>query len=188
MKVLSLGFIVLALLGSFNINRANAQRSTVMDRSPAADWSALFPEIAGCERSIRPLSRTGEIFEQTAVYRRAGFKNAQNENYLPCGSIALRVMPGARKAAAENFKQLLPVPFRRKTMIGSFDAYSVSPLCGNDNRMGSLTVYFDADKALIVDAYRGAGSLWSFSRTADFEGLKKSMDELVENMSQQTNF
>jgi len=176
----SLYFILLILLFSVSLSceQTPAQATIVMQKSQTADWAALFPEISGCKRTIQPLTQNGEVFEQTAIYEREDF-----ENYK-CGSITLRFAPRARQAAAENFKMNNFSLFRRKTKINDFEAYTVSPQCGNDDWRGSTTVYFDENKVLIVSAYRWSGGISGFPQTADYALMKKLMDALVKNKSQ----
>lgn len=146
-----------------------------MERSQTDDWSRLFPEISGCQRTIQPLTRSGEVIEQIAVYKREDDKNYK------CGSITLRIAPKSRQSAAKDFNASSFNPFRRKIVIKDFDAYTASPLCGNDEWRGSTTVYFDEDKVLIASAQRGTNRILDFPETADYAMLKKSMDEFVKN-------
>jgi hypothetical protein len=146
-----------------------------MEQSQTVDWSELFPEISGCERMIQPLTRSGEVIEQIAVYNREDDKNYK------CGAIILRIAPKSRQSAAKIYKTFGFSLFKRKITVKDFVAYTASPQCGNDDWQGSTTVYFDEDKSLIVSAQRGTNRILEFPETADYALMKKSMDELVKN-------
>lgn len=184
MKFLCLSFSLLIFFTGFSRHEILLQPSIGAKQIQTADWSALFPEIPGCERIIQPLTQNGEVFEQAAIYEREGYKNNKNENYFGCGSIALRFAPSARKSAREN-STIADFPLRQPIQIKNFEAYHSSPLCGNDDSRGSTAVYFDEDKVLIVSAYRGAEKILEFAQNADYELLKKSMKKLVKNKSKQ---
>ena len=168
MKILAFSFLTVFIISA---NAVFAQKSENMD------WTDLFPEIPGCERIIEPLTQTGKIFEQTARYQPS--RNDNPRIYYGCGSITLRFEPSARKSASVNFSKQPNFPFTRKQTVKTFDAYTDSPLCGNDDWRGSIRVYFDEDKVLIVSAKRGAGDILKFAETADYELMKETIDKFV---------
>lgn len=172
MKFLYSAFWVIILAGTVIL----AQQTGKTNRNDTADWSALFPVIAGCRRDVRSLKQAGRVFEQTAIYQREGYES--NKNYTPCGSITLRFEPFARKTArkkTDTFFFLTNVP----TKVKGFEAYQSSPLCGLDTWRGSTTVYFDEDKALIADANAGGEKILEFTQNADYGWLRKSLNKLV---------
>lgn len=118
------------------------------------------------------------------MYERENYKNNRNENYFGCGSITLRFEPSARKKVRQSFA-ISDSPLRQQFQIKGFDAYSESALCGNDEWRGSTTVYFDEDKVLIVSAYTGADKILDYSRSADYELMRKSMNKLIKNKARQ---
>lgn len=179
MKILYFSFLALVFLGTLSVNEAFSQQSTEAKQNQIADWSQMFPEIPNCERVIQPITRKSEVLEQVAIYKWANAENNGNENYGGCGLITLRFEPSARESARKDSDIVLPP--RRQFKIKTFDAYGDSPLCGNDIWAGSITVFFDKDKVLIVSANRGATQILGFARNADYELMKKSMDELVKN-------
>ena len=172
MKSVALVFLLIFI---FSANAVFAQISA--QRVKEADWSALFPEIAGCERVVQPLTQNGEIFEQTAVYE-TRINSDENRIYYGCGSITLRFEPSARKSADKIYANSFKL-FLRKGKIKTFDAYTSSPQCGNDEWRGSTSVYFDEDKVLIVSAKRGAGNILDFVETADYELMKATIDNFI---------
>ena len=93
--------------------------------------------------------------------------------------------PAARKTARENFKRSELSLLTQQIKIKNFDAYQNSPLCGNDNWIGSTSVYFDKDKVLIAEAYRGAAQILEFAQNADYELLKMTVDKLVKKTAKQ---
>jgi hypothetical protein len=146
----------------------------------AADWSDLFPEIPNCDRTIQPISRNGEVVEQTANYDWANYKGEKNQYYYGCGSITLRYAPNARQSARESSSTLnfpMNVPIRVKT----FEAYQSSPMCGNDNWLGSTAVYFDENMALFVTANLNAYKIIEFAQEVDYKLLKKRLNKLARN-------
>lgn len=163
----------------FSANAVFAQNSET------ADWSNLFPEIAGCVRIIEPLKQNGKIFEQTAIYERLDFETRKDKdpNYFGCGSITLRFEPAARKSASINYTNLVNFPIYfppQKQIVKNFDAYSRSPQCGNDSWIGSTDVYFDKDMVLTVSENMGGGIL-EFAESADYKLLKKTIGKFVKN-------
>ncbi len=172
------------LLFFFSTNAVFAPLRVAAQKSEDIDWSELFPEFPGCQRTIQPLVRTGETSYQTAVYKPQNPEKFNPPTYYGCGTIALRYAPGERKTETANFKPQLENPFFRKRKIKSFDAYTVTPLCGNDDSSGSTRVYFDEDKVLIISAMRGAGNLLEFAETADYDRLKSAIDEFVKRQSE----
>jgi hypothetical protein len=169
MKFITISFLVMMFLGICSVKEVFSQQSTTAMKDQTADWSALFPVIPGCERVIQALTQSGEVFEQTAIYKREG----GNINNGGCGSITFRVEPGARTAARERFEPFQM--FNQKIKIGKFDAYTSSPQCGNDDWIGSTAVYFDENKLLAVTANRGAAAILEFAQKADYELIRKSM-------------
>lgn len=184
MKILCLSFSLLIFFTGFSRNEIFLQPSIGAKLNQTTDWSALFPEIAGCERIIQPLMQNGEVFEQTVVYERENYKEYKGENYFGCGSITLRFEPSARKLAREN-STIADFPLRQPIQIKNFEAYHSSPLCGNDVWTGSTAVYFDEDKVLIVSANIGAEKILDFAQNADYKLLKKLMKKLVRFKSKQ---
>jgi len=174
MKFLTFSFLAIFLLG--NITEVNAQKSPNTTRNSIADWSGLFPEIAGCERVIQPATKNGKTFEQTAVYEREGYKKYQNENYFGCGLITLRWDPFTKNSFPQNLANF-DLPLRQPLKIKGFDAYRDSPLCGNDSWIGSITIYFDKDKALIVSANVGAEKILELAETMDYKSLRRKMNK-----------
>lgn len=170
MKILIFSFMLMTL---FATNAVFAPVSVVRQQFEAEDWSALFPEIAGCRRVVEPLSRNGAVVGQTADYRSTG----SDEPYS-CGAIALSFEPGARKAARARFAKNAE-PTVSESRLKNFDAYRSSPLCGNDDSLGSIRVYFDEDKAIVVSARKGSENLMSFAENADYELLKKTIERFV---------
>lgn len=146
------------------------------------DWANLFPEIADCERIIQPLTQNGKVFEQTAVYKPAN--GEQNQIFPGCGSITLQVQPSLKKSADANYATQIGSPFTKKLKIKDFDAYSVTPICGNDDSRETLYIYFDKDKALIINAKRGFGNILEFAESADYELMKKSLSRFIENKNE----
>jgi len=184
MKFLCFGFFVIVLLGSLSVNEVFSQQSIVLGQNQFVDWSALFPEIPNCERFIQPITQSGEIFEQIAVYEREGYQKYKNEqNYFGCGSITLRFAPSARKSARQNFT-IINFP-TQKLRVKTFDAYRNSPLCGNDVSIGSTEVYFDEDKVLIARAYVGAHIILDFAQVADYNLMRKSINKFVKDKTKQ---
>lgn len=170
MKILTFGFLTMFI---FSANTIFAQKSKMKD------WSHLFPEIQGCERTFEPLVKNGEIIEQTAVYRPQSVKENEAQIYYGCGVITLRFQPSARKDADLSYSDQGYNPFIRKQKVKTFDAYSESPMCGNDEWRGMLRVYFDEDKVLIVRAKRGVGDIFQFAENADYGLMKKTIDEFI---------
>lgn len=167
MKLLysTLGLIILSATAIF------AQQTDKSKQSNTTDWSALFPTIAGCGREIQPLKQNGKVFEQTA-------------NYFRCGSITLRFEPSARKTAREK-SSVLDFPMNVPTKVKDFEAYQSSPLCGNDDWIGSTAVYFDENQVLIVSAYMGGAQILEFAQNADYGLLKKSINKIVRRQIKQ---
>jgi hypothetical protein len=185
MKRITFSFMAVFI---FSVNAVFAPLPIDAQKNENADWAALFPEIPGCERIIQPITQNGKVFEQTAVYERQNYKEYKgNNNYFGCGSIALRFAPSARKSARINYVNSIQNPIYfpppQKQTVKSFDAYSNSPLCGNDIWVGSTSVYFDEDKVLMVSAYMGAGNILEFAKNADYELLRKSIDKFVKSKS-----
>ncbi len=178
MKILLLSFSLLIFFTGLCKDELLLQPSIGAKLDQTSDWSALFPEIAGCERVIQPLTQNGEVFKQIAIYERENYKDNQNENYVGCGSIALRFEPSTRKTAREN-STIEDFPLRQRLRIKDFDAYHSSPLCGNDDWRGSTSVYFDDDKVLIASANRWTDKILEFAQNADYELMKKSMNKIV---------
>jgi len=168
---MKLSIFIMALIFSAN--------TVFSQKNEKADWAALFPEMPGCERVVQPLVQNGETFEQTAFYRPREESESENRLSYGCGTITLRLDPSARHSAAELYEKQPKSPFFRKQTVKNFDAYSETPLCGNDDRRGTTRVYFDEDKVLIVSARRGAGDLLDFVETADYERLKESMNRVL---------
>ena len=185
MKILCLSLSLLMFFTGFGNNKVLLEPSISAKNFQTSDWSALFPEITGCERVIQPLTKNGEVFEQSAVYEREGYKNNKNENYFGCGSITLRFEPSARETMRESSKKVEYFPLIQQLKIKKFDAYQSSPLCGNDEWIGSTSVYFDKDKVLIVSAYIGAYKILEFAQNADYELMKKSINKLVKKQAGQ---
>lgn len=181
MKFLYFNFLLFFLFAGLSVEIFSRQ-SIVAKQDE--DWSAIFPEIPNCERSIQPITRNGEVFEQTATYEPKGYKYDVNQGYFGCGSITLRFAPSAGKSAREN-SDFINFPLRQQFQIKNFEAYRESPQCGNDNWRGSTTVYFDKDKVLIVSAFVGAEKILDFAQNADYELMKKSMNKLVKNKAGQ---
>jgi hypothetical protein len=186
MKNLFLSFSLLIFSTGFSSNEVLSQSPTNPINYQTADWSVLFPEITGCERVIQPLKQNGEVLEQTAIYERENYKQNKGENYVGCGSITLRFEPSARETARENSKRVDFFPFGQTVRIKSFEAYSHSPQCGNDDWTGSISVYFDKDKLLFVSAFSGAEKILEFAQNADYELIKKSMKNLVKKRTNKT--
>jgi hypothetical protein len=179
---ITMSFLIVSfwLLSIFSTNAAVAPVPVDFRRDEKPDWSALFPEFQGCERVIQPLAQNGKIFEQTARYERQGFRENKNQFYVPCGTVTLRFEPSARKTASANHAKSFEIPPVGKRKVKNFDAYMNSPLCGNDEWMGSTSVFFDENMSLTVSAYRGTSGILEFAETADYAQLKKTIDEFVE--------
>lgn len=176
MKILYFSFSLLLLFSCLVVESFS---QSVAEQFQHEDWSALFPEIPHCERVIQPLKQKGEIFEQTAVYEREDYQKFKNQpHYFGCGSITIRSASLARKAARENFA-VNNFPMTQKFQIKTFEAYRNSPLCGNDISIGSIEVYFDEDKVLIVHAFVRAHKILDFAQNADYDLMKESMNRLI---------
>src|SRR6202008_2957948 len=100
---------------------------------------------------VQPIQRSGEAFEQTAIYERVGYKNNQGPHYFGCGSITLQRQPDAIRLAEQRGKEE-HMPFVQRFTVRGFLAFRWVPQCGNDVSLGSTTVHFDDDKILIVSA------------------------------------
>jgi hypothetical protein len=155
-----------------------AQQIDKSRQNDAGDWTAFFPVIAGCEREIQPLKQTGKIFEQTANYEHKDYKKYKNKNYFGCGSITLRFEPSSRKTARAK-SSILDFPGNMPTKVKGFESYRSSPLCGNDDWIGSTAVYFDENKVLIVSANIGGEKILDFAQNADYKLLRKSVNKIV---------
>lgn len=172
MKILMFGFLTIFI---FSANAVFAQKSEMKD------WSDLFPEIAGCERNVQPLTKNGEIYEQTAVYQPFEEKGNKSSGFWGCGEITLRFEPSAGRTASEAFSKEPSNPFNKKLKVKNFDAYRSSPFCGNDIWRETIRVFFDEDKVLIIKAKKGVGSILRFVETADYELLKKAIDVFIQS-------
>jgi hypothetical protein len=149
----------------------------------AEDWSAFFPEFEKCVRTVNPITTNGNVIEQTAEYEWPGRRDRTDPNYYGCGSITLRVAPGALKLMRAR-DDILFFPTSQKTLVRGYDAIRHSPLCGNDPWAGSLEVYFDHDKVLTVSASVGAVEILELAETTSYRALKIALDKF--RRSQQT--
>lgn len=124
-----------------------------------SDWAGAFPDIKGCAKTIGPFERTGSFATQTAIYE-------------GCGTIELRIAPGAKAAREKNWQDHFP---SLKTEIKGYTAWRNSPLCGNDPWLGSIEVYLSEDKVLIASAYDRADQVLNFAEQADYIALANVM-------------
>jgi hypothetical protein len=140
----------------------------------ADDWSAFFPEIEKCVRTVHPISIVGDVIEQTAEYEWPGRRDRTDPNYFGCGSITLRISPDALKSMqARNDMDFFPTS--QRLLVHGYESIRHSPLCGNDPWAGSLEVYFDHDKVFAVSASVGAGEILQVAETADYRAMKIAM-------------
>jgi hypothetical protein len=188
MKKLSLFLCLAVFCGIFSAGETFAQQSLSSKAEQIADWSALFPEIPGCVRIVQPITQNVKIIEQTAIYEQKDFetRKGKDPNYFDCGSISLRFEPSARRSASINYANLVNFPIYfppQKSKVKSFDAYTESPMCGNDNWLGTTDVYFDKDMVLTVSVNLGGAGLSDFIENADYKRLKKAIGRFVKSKS-----
>jgi hypothetical protein len=129
------------------------------------DWTELFPEIPGCVRNIQPMIRINDTVEQTAVYK------VGDES---CGSVAFRREPGLFPAKRKLYTTCDAFPSTWIKFRG-YATFQESPLCGNDEWIGSLEIFFEKDKAMTVSASRWGLSIMEFAQKQDFKKLGKMM-------------
>lgn len=142
------------------------------------DWSDLFPEMPNYVRKISPIQRNIDMIYQSAEYTRNG---------LLCISISYTLKLPNKKGKYEinGFKEF---PWIRKIKILNFDAFQISPICGNDRSPGSIVVNIDKNKSVSITSYeydhlvtgepvKGRNSLLKIARDINYELLKKTMKE-----------
>ena len=141
------------------------------------DLSHWFPQFSGCERVLQPIVRDSAVWEQTAVYERAGFRKGKDVNYFGCGSITVRREANALKLAEERL-EYPNFPLFQKLSVRGYPAFQHVPWCGNDVSLGSTSVFFDPDKVITVHVYQGAEPLAVFLETTDYEVLRKAVSRV----------
>lgn len=159
------GFGSADCLGQKAANRSSDKNSP--------DWSHLFPEVSGCVRIVGAIMKSNGALKQTAVYERAGFETQKsNPNYFGCGSITFRVQKGIKKPDSSDLYECFPCAVIK---VRNYDALRVSPLCGNDESRGSISVFLDDDTIVSVHAYQGAEELFHFVENADYALIMRTI-------------
>ena len=128
------------------------------------DWSELFPEIPGCARAIRAMVRSDTAVEQTA-------------DYGGCGTMTLRrekdLLIKKRKLYTPSYS--FPSGWIK---VHGYEAFRQSPLCGNDEWIGSLEIFFEKDKTLNLSGYHHGGTaIMEFSEKADYGNFRQVMNK-----------
>lgn len=150
------------------------------------DWSELFPEMDGCDRTVRPMTKNDSVIEQSAVYTandKLKTNSALSARSSICGTVTLRSIPSIRKIKAESYKRYRPLPFYRKIRIKNYVAYKSTPKCGNDNSRGSIEVLFDEDKSLTIHAYKHHGTILGYAEKVNYKKINRSMSIFVKSNS-----
>jgi hypothetical protein len=126
------------------------------------EWSALFPEIPGCVKTVARRTNTNNATELTANYQAADH---------PCGSITLR----REQNLLQNRKKWETSLFLRWVKVKSFEALESTPLCGNDDWIETVEVFFSENMSMTISAYRWHPSILDFAQKADYKTMEKQM-------------
>lgn len=111
------------------------------------DLSALFPEVAGCTKTVMPLQRGATWFRQDAVYKSSA--NAAQPSSLGrlCGIVSIISSPGILRSR-ESWKGR--GSFGRTTIKG-YPAWRGRDWCGVPGpQKSSIDVYFSGNAQLRI--------------------------------------
>ena len=131
------------------------------------DWSGLFPEIPGCRKIVYQSAKSDNVVEWAAEYK-VGDRQ--------CGSIVLRREANLFRNRKKSYAAFSDPTFRW-TKVKNFDAIQGWALCGNDDFVGSIEVFFKDDMSMSVGANRGYKSILDYAQNANYGALGLQMKQ-----------
>jgi len=131
------------------------------------DFSAMFPEIPDCTRTIYPLVQYGASETQQAGY---------GTGHRVCGMITIQVMPGLKKLREHPSRRIN----QRRYKIRGFDVWHSASGCGVPTPVYSIDVYLSESAVISFSQYgEQADDIAKFARRANYSKLKRLLQSII---------